>query len=143
MNDYIFELKSDTAIEKATGPNEIIRQFQRHKNYFYEDGRHDLPRGRGRGNSFASFLLVFAPTETCIRHVDKYLASYASVQGRESRDGVEFSTAVMFFEGGDAWNTLPVTAFKSAVPEGKDWKAWFGDAGGTQFERICARLTEE
>lgn len=72
LRDAIYEVKADTAIEQSTGANEIIRQYNKHREYFYTgtDFR-DPDRAR--------FELVFIPTPTTIQHLIENASIYAAV----------------------------------------------------------------
>jgi hypothetical protein len=67
---YLFEMKSDAAVEQVTGANEILRQFNRMREYFFKD------ESRVQAE-LVNFELCFLPTETALNHfvenVDLYL----------------------------------------------------------------------
>lgn len=66
VSEQVYELKSDVAIESVTGANEIIRQFNRMRRYFFKDeDRHK----KGADWSQTTFELCFLPTETALLHV--------------------------------------------------------------------------
>jgi len=41
--DVVYEVKSESAVRSATGANEIIRQYNRMRENFYEDDRRKRP----------------------------------------------------------------------------------------------------
>jgi len=72
-NVSVYEIKSTCAVENATGANEILRQFNRHRKYYFEDESNS----RGTWNSFE---LVFIPTETTVKHVLENYQVYLAAQ---------------------------------------------------------------
>lgn len=77
--DRVFELKSDAAVRHATGANELLRQYRRMERYFYADERHAIRPKLSRSESGVHFLLLFAPTPTCVHHVATHRSLYESV----------------------------------------------------------------
>lgn len=73
----IIELKSDSAIESATGANEIIRQFKSHKKYFFK-GSDYTKRGCKH-----IFILGFAATEKALSHLFENKALYRNLSSKE------------------------------------------------------------
>lgn len=73
---YIYELKSEYALENATGANEIIRQFQRHKEHFFKgtDQYHEHKYWS------VNFRLLFYATEELVNHVRENKSLYKSVE---------------------------------------------------------------
>jgi len=69
----IYELKSKPAIEVASGANEIVRQFNRHQEYFFK-GQNDYPPYRKY--STITFYLVFNACEAVIEHLQENLTLY-------------------------------------------------------------------
>lgn len=67
----VFEVKSDAALMSSTGANEIIRQFNKHKTYFFES--ESLPIQR---SGTVSFELTFIPSERTTKHVRDHLSMY-------------------------------------------------------------------
>lgn len=70
----IVELKSDDAIQQATGANEILRQFNRHRDSFFDGS--DYKR---RDYYRVGFQLVFNATQFALDHVADNAAMYRSV----------------------------------------------------------------
>lgn len=70
---HVYELKSASAVEESTGPNEIIRQFNKHKQFFFE-GQEEYPPYRTYRN--ITFYLVFNACESTIDHLNEYLPLY-------------------------------------------------------------------
>ncbi|MFP9062541.1 hypothetical protein ACLI4R_18745, partial [Natrialbaceae archaeon A-chndr2] len=72
----VLELKSEAAVRESTGANEIIRQFNRMREYFFKGSSHDPPES-------IIFELCFVPTEYNIRHIYENLdLYYSSVEQR-------------------------------------------------------------
>ena len=69
-NIRLYEIKSNAAIDSATGANEIIRQFNRMRRYFFRDESTPTPDGR------VTFELCFAPTYEAYRHVHENAELY-------------------------------------------------------------------
>lgn len=67
---HLIEVKSEYAVKAATGANEIIRQFNQMRRYFYEDDRHHvmLPEFESR-EIVLVFELTFIPTEHTVSHI--------------------------------------------------------------------------
>lgn len=71
-HDDVYEVKSASAVESSTGANEILRQFNKMRKYFYEDDSHSPAR------SEVNFRLVFTISETTVRHVANNLPQYTN-----------------------------------------------------------------
>jgi len=68
---HVYELKSESAVKQATGANEIIRQFNKMREYFFKGSSHSLPKN-------ITFELCFTPTEYNIRHITENIEMYSS-----------------------------------------------------------------
>jgi len=99
--DHVIELKSDAAVRRATGANEILRQYRRMERYFHADERHGLRPKLGRTEPGARYLLCFAPTPTCVHHVATHRSLYGSVDPAASVDDVPAIRTVAFLTGVD------------------------------------------
>lgn len=69
INDDVYEVKSAAAVEAATGANEIIRQFNKMRRYFYKDESRYKP-------STTSFELVFIVEKETVKHVAENITLY-------------------------------------------------------------------
>jgi len=79
VRDSIYEVKSDSAIRNATGANEILRQFNKHKKYLYKDpSQPNVDRKH--------FELVFIPTLTTVKHVLDNSEIYSAAADSLGRD---------------------------------------------------------
>lgn len=67
----VFEVKSESAVRGATGPNEIVRQFNKMVSSFFADSRWSAP-------NVAVFELCFVATEYTVRHLLDYPHFYAA-----------------------------------------------------------------
>ena len=128
--DRVIELKADAAVRRATGANEVLRQYRRMERYFHADASHALRPKLGRAEPGARYLLCFAPTPTCVYHVATHRSLYGSVDAAARVDDVPAVRTVAFLTGldgdpadlgmasvnGDA--PFGSAAFLSAVPEG-------------------------
>jgi len=65
----VYEVKSAAAVEAATGANEIIRQFNKMRRYFYKDESRYKP-------STTSFELVFIVEKETVEHVAENITLY-------------------------------------------------------------------
>jgi len=127
--DHVIELKGDAAVRRATGANEVLRQFRRAERYFYGDPRHAVRPKLSRVGPAVHFLLLFAPTPTCVHHVATHARLYESVGVHARIDDVPAVRKVAFLTGfdGDPADLRFVSindeasfgspAFRAAVPE--------------------------
>ncbi|TKX35135.1 hypothetical protein EXE51_15790 [Halorubrum sp. CGM5_25_10-8B] len=115
IRDYIFEVKADAAIREATGANEIIRQWNHQRKYFYKDESKRIP-------DEASFQLVFLPSRLSVQHLVENHEMYEAAQGRdlcEPLDGYDLREQILFrsTKGGHS-PVLPFTqTYSIADPE--------------------------
>jgi hypothetical protein len=129
--DYLVELKSDAALRHATGANEVLRQYRRMTRYFYKDDEHEVRVKLARDGPGVHALLLFAPTETCVRHVREHRALYESVEESGSVGDVSASYRVAFLTNLDRASEgelgflsingdveFDSESFRRAVPEG-------------------------
>ena len=129
--DYLIELKADAAVRRATGANEVLRQFRRMEEYFYRGSDHGVRRRLGRTEPGVRLLLLFAPTVACVEHVAEHTSLYESVEPTTSVEGVDADRRVAFLVGLEAAQTGGVRflsingpagfdsdPFRAAVPEG-------------------------
>lgn len=66
---WVTEIKANHAMEQATGANEIIRQFNKHREFFRKGVDKRYPVKPYRTN----YDLVFAATDVCYQHLmDNY-----------------------------------------------------------------------
>ncbi|WP_281193913.1 hypothetical protein [Halorubrum sp. F4] len=99
--DHAIELKSDAAVRRATGANEVLRQYRRMERYFHADETHRLRPKLGRSGPGARYLLLFAPTPTCVHHVATHRTLYASVDPTGTVGDVPVARTVGFLTGLD------------------------------------------
>lgn len=76
---WVIEIKSDAAIKNASGANEIIRQFKKHKNCFFEGTGKEHQARDDRKN----FQLIFAATENCWDHLEENWPLYENLHGND------------------------------------------------------------
>ncbi|MFC5134874.1 MULTISPECIES: hypothetical protein [Haloferacaceae] len=128
--DHVVELKSDAAVRRATGANEVLRQYRRMERYFHADETHRLRPKLDRTGPGARYLLFFAPTPTCVHHVATHRTLYASVDPTGTAGDVPIARTVGLLTGvdgapadlgylsvnGDA--PFGSAAFLESVPEG-------------------------
>lgn len=99
--DHVIELKSDAAVRRVTGANEVLRQYRRMERYFHADEAHRLRPKLGRVGPGARYRLFFAPTPTCVHHVATYRTLYGSVDGTGTTGDVATTRTVGFLTGLD------------------------------------------
>jgi hypothetical protein len=99
--DRVVELKSDAAVRRATGANEVLRQYRRTERYFYGDERHAIRPKLSRTEPGVRFLLLFAPTPTCVHHVATHRSLYGSVDAGARVGDVPAVRKVAFLTGLD------------------------------------------
>lgn len=128
--DRVIELKADAAVRRATGANEVLRQYRRMERYFHADERHALRPKLGRTEPGARYLLCFAPTPTCVHHVATNRTLYGSVDPDARAGDVPAVRTVAFLTGldGDSAGLGLVSVngeakfgsepFRRAVPDG-------------------------
>jgi len=128
--DHLIELKADAAVRRATGANEVVRQFRRMEGYFYRGSDHGLRRRLGRTEPGVRLLLLFAPTVACVEHVADHASLYESVEPTTRVEGVDADRRVAFLVGLEAAQTgglrflsingpagFDTEPFRAAVPE--------------------------
>lgn len=76
----VYELKSESAVREATGANEILRQFNKMREYFFAGSQHDPPTHE------VHFELCFTPSELNFRHIAENADMYRSVILQELSD---------------------------------------------------------
>lgn len=77
---HVFELKSGAAITEATGANEIVRQFNQMREYYFRD------ESKKQRYNLVSFRLYFLPSENVIEHLQDNLTVYKSLQGADKEN---------------------------------------------------------
>lgn len=85
----VVELKSESATKGVTGPNEILRQFKKHREYFLEgqEKYSNTPR-----YEHIEYRLIFYATEYTLNHVRQNIDVYKSIVGTPPK-----ATAVQLF----------------------------------------------
>jgi len=68
---HVFEIKSESAVRNATGANEIIRQFNQLREFFFLGSQYEVPNR-------IDFELCFLPTQYNMKHILKNEAMYAT-----------------------------------------------------------------
>jgi hypothetical protein len=69
---YVYELKSESAVREATGANEIVRQFNKMREYFFKGSSKNIPEE-------VNFELCFTPTHYNINHIYNNIEIYSSI----------------------------------------------------------------
>ena len=97
--DHVIELKADAAVRQATGANAMLRQFNRMQRYFHADATHAIRPRLGRTEPGARYLLLFAPTPTCVHHVGTHRTLYESVARAGRVNDIPIVRTVGFLTG--------------------------------------------
>lgn len=97
--DRVVELKGDAAVRRVTGANEVLRQYRRMERYFYADDAHAIRPKLSRTEPGVHFLLLFAPTPTCVHHVATHRSLYGSVDADGVVSDVPAARTVAFLTG--------------------------------------------
>jgi len=84
-HEYVYEVKSESALHQSTGANEIIRQFKRHCAYFYQDPDRNCKAPIGKDGLGVSFELVFEPTQAVLEHVRDNWVLYQTLVDKHSQ----------------------------------------------------------
>lgn len=118
--DHLIELKADAAVRRATGANEVLRQFRRMEEYFYRGSDHGVRRRLGRTEPGVRLLLLFAPTVACVEHVAEHASLYESVEPATRVEGVDADRRVAFLVGLGAAQTGELRFLSVNGPAGFD-----------------------
>lgn len=87
IEHHLIEVKSEYAVKSATGANEIIRQFNQMRRYFFDDERHNLyPMDHDYQEIVIDFELTFIPTPYTIQHLHNYAEMYNQAISATSPD---------------------------------------------------------
>ncbi|WP_254767072.1 hypothetical protein [Salinilacihabitans rarus] len=133
-NGFVYELKSEYAVRQATGANEIIRQFNRMREFFFDGSSHERP------TDLVRFTLGFAGTEYNLRHIYENLDMYAATvkNSYESDDTVESESVIQL---NDPDTLSPVVVLGRANGETVEPLA-AGDEFGPHVERRNEEIFE-
>ena len=90
IESQLIEVKSEYAVKRATGANEIIRQFNKMRRHFYEDEDQIVPMRQFEWQDlFLGFELAFIPSEYTLLHLldnnEMYNQAIQTSQGNVSR----------------------------------------------------------
>ena len=145
--DHLIELKADAAVRRATGANEVLRQFRRTEQYFYPGSDRAVRRRLGRTVPGVRLLLLFAPTVACVEHVAAHASLYESVEPATRVEGVDAVRKVAFLvdldaaaDGGVRFLSvndgagLGSAAFRRAVPDDSRLASALAAADGVGWE---------
>lgn len=121
--DHLYELKSEHAVREATGANEIIRQFNKMRKFFYEGTDHFPAED-------VQFELCFTPSDLTFEHLAENADMYASVV-QNDKSGLSSSVSTrVHVRPADPDNIQPIIMFA----ERTDFRD--GVAGGTFAEYV-------
>lgn len=86
---WLYEAKSESAVRSATGANEIIRQFNRMRDFFFKGSEYEP--------EFVHYKLVFIPTQYNIRHLITNNSLYQELIGHEDEGDTIFRTTIELY----------------------------------------------
>jgi hypothetical protein len=102
----LYELKSESAVQQATGANEIIRQFNKMREFFFKGSSHSVPR------ESLSYELCFTPSERNFRHIAENADLYSSTVKQEiSNVRCERVGTAITVRPADPDSTTPIVLF--------------------------------
>lgn len=105
---HVYEIKSENAVRNATGANEIIRQFNRMREFFFEGS--DKPRPTAN----LVFELCFTPTEYNARHIVDNADIYSATVSTELSTLSNINEkSIVCFRLPDPDNITPLLMFTS------------------------------
>ena len=140
-SDGVYEIKSEAAVRSSTGANEIIRQFNKMRKYFYKDDSRSLPDD-------CHFELTFIPTEITVQHMVDNLSLYQSSQKKklcgEIDPDYEFgeSLANICFRDNSDGIGQPASIYspRTDIHDGTSWKSMLEGLGGTSSAKVVEIL---
>jgi len=106
VQDAVYEIKSDSAVQQATGANEIIRQYNKMRTYFYKANPVKnliMPR----------FELVFIPTKKTVAHVIENSEVYEAASSHIVNEGMDLPTEQIVFRTPNKNDHAPVAVHSS------------------------------
>ena len=107
---HLYELKSESAIRQATGANEIIRQFNKMREFFFSGSSHKPP------TKWMDFELCFTPTEYNFRHIAENADLYATIVQQTFQDlNIRELATKVTVRPPDADNITPIIMFAGNV----------------------------
>lgn len=115
--DRVYEVKSPAAVRSATGANEIIRQYNRMRENFYEHSKRKRPKT-------VDFELSFVLHPITVRHVAENLEMYSSADRTQLYDHRSHGTEMVLFRIPDPNNIIPakLLGMDAGAPDSiKDW----------------------
>jgi hypothetical protein len=127
-----FEVKSDSAVQEATGANEIIRQYNRMRRYFFQDEQRTVP-------DYCCFELCFVVSEKTVKHVCENFNTYLATDNTQLNplmdEGGSITESVLFrLPDSDEYRPAPLpNSEKYDIRSPSDWKGFF-DGGGDLSE---------
>ncbi|WP_256402638.1 hypothetical protein [Halorubrum salinum] len=99
---FVYEIKSESAIRGSTGANEIIRQFNKMREYFFKDESYEPYH-------HTTFELCFTPTEYNLNHIYDNLSIYQSNVEQDISDlSVERTNTIVTTRIPDPENITPI-----------------------------------
>lgn len=126
----VYEVKSPNAVQQATGANEILRQYNRHRRYFYKDEEHSLP-------SQGKFELAFIPHPVTVKHVADNYRMYAGCNEDSYIDRDDIKEQVLFRSTKDG-EPAPITFANAPIKELGAYKEAVDDIPGVYSEIVAA-----
>jgi len=111
VEDALYEIKSDSAVEQATGANEIIRQYNKMRTYFYKSNP-------VKNLIMPKFELVFIPTKKTVAHVIENAELYEAASSHTVNEGMDLPTETIAFRTPNKNDHAPVSVYRSSAHPG-------------------------
>ncbi|MCU4753997.1 hypothetical protein OB919_18775 [Halobacteria archaeon AArc-curdl1] len=109
---HVYELKSESAVKEATGANEIVRQFNKMREYFFKGSSH-------KGPDSLTFELCFTPTAYNLRHVVDNLSIYQSTVDQKLTDAEPKVKKLEMADGSTEWVERLKVLVTTRPPDGE------------------------
>lgn len=133
-SEKLYEIKSGSALDSATGANEIIRQFNRMRRYFYRD------ESRTCKASFTSsptvrFELCFVASQVTYEHLVENVDQYRAMTESPAFSADRESETVVTFRHPD--ETAAMRTFTAHNQVGsQEWRDILQSQNSTAFDAI-------
>ena len=146
---HLYELKSESAVRNVTGANEIVRQFNKMREFFFPGSSYESP------DYDMTFELCFTPSEYNFRHIAENADIYSAVAQEDISDvSSEWVRTAVTVRLPDADNITPVTMFGGKIdfrtyPERSDENKFLEYVKANQpaifeeYEEVLRKIVEE
>ncbi|ERH09261.1 MAG: hypothetical protein J07HX64_01014 [halophilic archaeon J07HX64] len=133
----VFEVKADSAVQEATGANEIIRQYNRMRRNFFRYKERVV-------HTYCKFELCFVISERTVRHVCENFEMYASTSNSQINAKKEeglLNTENVVFRLPDANNYTPAAfPIPKHVDSPSEWKEFLSKQSPKAVNKVSRIL---